>query len=185
MSKNIQEIKELFRDISGYGAYEIMDGVVSKVDEDSFMINVEISEGVFLYDVKLRTVSNNSQSGMICIPKIGSYVVVAKLKNTNNYVMIQSSELDKVIIDTEVKVELNTDKTVFNGGLNGGLVMIEELKQNLEILKNYITTMNTSVSTALATLDTSAGSASSTPYNGIMSTMQINFADMENDKIKQ
>ena len=45
--------------------------------------------------------------------------------------------------------------------------------------------MNTSVSTALATIDASAGSASSAPYNSIMSAMQINFADMENDKIKQ
>lgn len=185
MSKGLQEIKSLFREVSGFGAYEIIDGIVHNVNEEKALVDIAIQEDVFLYDVKLRAVSNNHQSGLICIPKVGSYVVVAKIRNASNYVLIQCSELDKIIIDTAIKTELNSEEIVFNGGLKGGLVTIEELKQNLEILKNYITTMNTSVSTALATLDASAGSASSAPYNGIMSTMQINFADMENDKIKQ
>lgn len=185
MSKNIKEIKELFRDISGYGAYEIMDGVVSKVDESSFMINVEINEGVTLYDVKLRTVSNNSQSGIICIPKIGSYVLVAKLRNTNNYVMIQSSELDKVIIDTDVKIELNTEKTVFNEGLKGGLVQIEELKTNLDQIKTYVTTMKGALSAALTTIDGVTGAGSTVPFNTTMGTVAINYVNMENEDIKQ
>lgn len=185
MSKGVQELKALFREISGFGAYEIMDGIVHAVNEEEALVDVAVQDGVYLYDVKLRTVSDGAQSGFICIPSVGSYVLVAKVRNASDYVLIQCSALDKVIIDTAIKVELNSDETVFNEGLHGGLVKIEELKQNLEILKNYITTMNTSVSTALATLDASAGSASSAPYNSIMSAMQINFADMENDKIKQ
>lgn len=185
MSKTATEIRELIETMGGRGAYEIIEGTVDSVNEDEYLVDVKLAEDVVLPDVKLRAVSNGGAAGLVCLPTKGSNIVFCQIRGEADYVLLKTSELDKVVIDVAVKLELNAPETVFNGGNNDGLVLLHKLEDNLDKVKQYVTTMNQAIGTALGTIDSTAGSASTPSYQSTMSSQQIVFDDMENKEIKQ
>lgn len=95
----MSEIAELLKKITGAGRYDIIEGKVSKVNEGEKMIDVELEEGVEMFDIKLRSVSDGAKDGLVVIPKQGSVVVFAKVRGEEDYILISASELDKVIVE--------------------------------------------------------------------------------------
>ena len=100
-------------------------------------------EGITLTDVRLRAVVNGENSKILVTPKTDSYVLVVDLAgDLSQLAVVGYSEVEKI--------EVDTDKIIFNGGNNNGLVKIEELKRNLNSLKNYVEAMASAVSTAFS-----------------------------------
>lgn len=79
------------------------------------------------------------------------------------------------------------EEVVFNGGELGGLVKIEQLKENIDTLKKYCEALNSAVIAGIAGIG--AGSAANgatgvAEYKKAMTGQTISFVDMEDINIK-
>ena len=83
-----------------------------------------------------------------------------------------------------VTLEITKGEILFNGGDNKGLVKLDELKDNLKQLQDYVKKLTTETATALAPLATLDQGASVIKFNANMATQIISFKDMENTKVK-
>lgn len=101
-------------------------GAVIEVDEAKRVITVEPLNGdAILYDVRLQA-SENQTDGMVAIPAMGSWVVVAFLSKEAGYVA-KFSQVDKVICTVEGQeleftksgVSLTSDKAKFAEEVEG------------------------------------------------------------------
>lgn len=147
MSKTEKDIAQSIAELGKAGKYEIFEGSVSVVDEKQRTVDVEIEEGVELFDIKLRSVVGGGKDGIVLIPKVGSQIVFAQIRGEDDFILIATSELDKIIVDVEVSVEVNSPKILINGGDNGGIPIekkvideINELKQVINDFKTLLTT---------------------------------------------
>lgn len=173
----LSEIKESIKKIASTGGmFRAFTAKVKSVNGET--CNVEL-EGITLTDVRLRAVVNGENSKILVTPKTDSYVLVVDLAgNLSQLAVVGYSEVEKI--------EVDTDKIIFNGGNNNGLVKIEELKRNLDTLKNYIMALQSAVSDGLASVGegTAAnGATGKEAFNFAMTGRSINFEDMENAKI--
>lgn len=173
----LSEIKESIKKMTSKGGAGIVfTAKVKSVDGET--CNVEL-EGITLTDVRLRAVVNGENSKILVTPKTDSYVLVVDLAgNLSQLAVVGYSEVEKI--------EVDTDKIIFNGGNNNGLVKIEELKRNLDTLKNYIMALQSAVSNGLASVGAGTeanGATGEEEFNLAMTGRSINFEDMENAKI--
>lgn len=95
---------------------------VKSVDEDARTCNVEPLNG----DADIPSVNLQANielaEGVVLIPKVDSFVIVTFLTKDRAFVS-QFAELSKILVDTP--------EVIFNGGDNGGLINIEELKTQI------------------------------------------------------
>lgn len=122
----LSEIREKIKRIAnGNGSFTCFTAKVTSVDGET--CDVEL-EGMKLTDVRLRAVMNGEDSKILVTPKIGSHVLVVDLSgNLSQLAVVGYSEVEKIEIDA-------TDKIIFNGGNNKGLIQIEKLTQKLNEL---------------------------------------------------
>lgn len=125
----LSEIKESIKKMTSKGGAGIVfTAKVKSVDGET--CNVEL-EGITLTDVRLRAVVNGENSKILVTPKTDSYVLVVDLAgNLSQLAVVGYSEVEKI--------EVDTDKIIFNGGNNNGLVKIEELTNKLNELSRAI-----------------------------------------------
>lgn len=86
-------------------------------------------EGLTLTDVRLRAVVNGENSKILVTPKTDSCVLVVDLAgDLSQLAVVGYSEVEKI--------EVDTDKIIFNGGNNEGLIQIKKLTDKLNELVN-------------------------------------------------
>ncbi len=173
----LSEIKESIKKIASTGGmFRAFTAKVKSVNGKTCTVELE---GLTLTDVRLRAVVNGENSKILVTPKTDSYVLVVDLAgNLSQLAVVGYSEVEKI--------EVDADNIVFNGGDNKGLVKIEELKSNLNSLKNYVEAMASAVLSAFNAVGagpTASGSAGAGSFEGSMSGRSISFEDMEDDKI--
>lgn len=138
-------------------------------------VSVRCTSGTLYEDVRKRASLNDNPSdknGIIITPALGSVVVVSRLGTTDDLYVAMFSDIESVIID---------------GGLNGGLVKIQELEDNLKSLKDMVEAINAALPSAFTAIGASSaavGANGATSYNASMAGKSISFSDMENSKIK-
>lgn len=122
----LSEIREKIKRIAkGNGSFTCFTAKVVSVDGET--CDVEL-DGMKLTDVRLRAVANGEESKILVTPKTGSHVLVVDLSgNLSQMAVVGYSEVEKIEIDA-------TDKIIFNGGNNKGLIQIEKLTQKLNEL---------------------------------------------------
>lgn len=110
--------------VKGTGKAGCFTAKVKAVDDDTCSVELD---GLTLTDVRLRAVVNGENSKILVTPETGSYVLVADLAgDLSQLVVVGYSEVKKI--------EVDTDKIIFNGGENKGLIQIEKLTQKLNEL---------------------------------------------------
>jgi hypothetical protein len=133
-------------------------------------VSVKYNETEFT--ARLQAVSGKPNKGIILVPAIGSEVFcVSEGNSDNSFVIAACSELEKII---------------FNGGTFGGLVKLQELKDNLDNLKQYVEAMNNALPAAFNAIGASTaanGATGGASYQTAMSGKTIQLKDMEDDKI--
>ena len=124
----LSEIREKIKRIAnGNGYPACFTAKVKAVNGET--CDVEL-EGMKLTDVRLRAVVNGEDSKILVTPKTGSHVLVVDLSgDLSQLAVVGYSEVEKIEINA-------TDKIIFNGGNNHGLVQIEKLTQKLNDLVN-------------------------------------------------
>lgn len=153
----LSEIREKIKRIAnGNGSFTCFTAKVTSVDGET--CDVEL-EGMKLTDVRLRAVMNGEDSKILVTPKIGSHVLVVDLSgNLSQLAVVGYSEVEKIEIDA-------TDKIIFNGGNNKGLIQIEKLTQKLNELVIAINEHTHPVSgTATGTMVNTLSTFSSSDY---------------------
>lgn len=170
-----ESIRELNKDKS---LPEIERGKVVAVNLTDYTIDVDLDEGAVVHDVQLSAVTT-SNAAVIEVPKKNSYVVIAKMEQSVNYVLLRASAIDKWLLKIgNTTFEIDGSLIKANGGNNHGLVKIVELTEKLNAIETKINT----IITALKAINIAAGSAFSgsaffTSLTNIDTTIQAQIED--------
>lgn len=164
---------QLIQKLAGTKQGEDFDGVfaakVLSVDTAEYTCDVEPLDGkADVFGVRLNAQTGQNK-GWLCIPAVGSVVVVVMLNKVSGFVAM-TSELTEVLHD---------------GGLFGGLVKVGELTQKLNAIEQDINTLKQAFSSWVpvpndggAALKAAAGS-----WFGQQLT-ETQKADIENEAVK-
>lgn len=112
---------------------------VVEIDEEEFLATIDVEyNGLNTWFVRLQSISNCKQ-GIKIWPKIGSIVLVGRIGNSNERLIVAYSEIDKIEwkIGEQVLV-MTEDGFSINGGELGGLIKIEELVNRLNAIEDYV-----------------------------------------------
>lgn len=194
MTDVYSEIKSRIRQMNGHKTPLLLTGKVESVDGETCTVSVG---DLKLTDVRLRSVVNGESSKLLITPKTGSFVTVIDLSSElRELEVIGYSEIEAIDIETggDINIKckgdtnLDCDGTVtLNGGDNKGLVKLQELNDNLNSIKNYISALKSAINTGLNGVGAStaaSGAAGALAFEGAMAGQMINFKNMENDKVK-
>ena len=165
---------------------------VSSVDENKSCCDVvRVDDDAEIPNVRFKPTIDNDKKGIIAVPAQDSFVIVGKLGNkTNSCFIIWCSNIVKYIIadDNGNTFEMKDDGTMLlNGDDYKGLVKLQELKDNLDAIKQYLNSLNTAIQTGLSSVGvgTSAnGGSGASAFQTAVSALEITFKDMESNKVK-
>lgn len=173
MSEAVRELIKAMRE-TNESLVTVSTRVVTAKDVDweaKTMTAIGVSDELEYYDVILGIGSIH------CKPKIGTLCLIGVIENKQaEAFLIEAQELDDV--------EVNTLNLVFNSGVNGGLVKVTVLQQELNKLMDFCNTLRIAtqtMATALEALLPGTGSAFNTAMTGKTTG---DFSGIENDKIK-
>lgn len=166
MSKISEALNMLIdRKLSRFEIYSIV-GTVSNVNESARTCDVTpIKKGGIIYDVRLQSVLNSTK-GIVQIPKDASKVIVTFLSKNNGFVSL-CEDVDKILI--------NTDLVKFNGGINGELINIDSLTNDLNQLVSEVNDIKTKWNAFAAAYAPGSPSAVGTPSSALTAGAISNF----------
>ena len=115
---------------------------VTAVDAAARTVDCEpLDESAPLLGVNLQA-NQGLTSGMVLIPKVGSYVIVALMNDGVNGCVIATEEVERMeLVIGEARVEVTEDGIVLNGGALGGLVKVEALTSRINNIENDLNTL--------------------------------------------
>lgn len=110
---------------------------VLEIDEKEFHATVDVNYcGLETWFVRLQSITNCAQ-GIKIWPKIGSVVLVGRIGNSEERLILAYSEIDKIEWKIAGQVLVMTkDGFVINGGELGGMIKIEELVNRLNAIED-------------------------------------------------
>ncbi|MCX8482862.1 MAG: hypothetical protein ORN50_04725 [Crocinitomicaceae bacterium] len=160
---------------------DLLIGSVESFDSTKWTINVSLNIGAKVEDVTIKSVLNGEDSGIFIEPVIGSKVLVGmndgKLENLT---VLVYSEIKSI------KLAPTGDLTLRSVDF-GGLVKIQQLESNLNNLKTAIENLKSAISTGITSIGvgpTANGATGAAAFNTAAASIQIQFQDMENKKVK-
>ena len=186
----MSEIAQHIRKMAGGASMPLVQCTVDSVDASNDTIDcTPVGDGAEFLGVSLRANIDETHTGFINYPKVGSVVVVGLIEPTSfSAVVLACSEIEKTVLKINgTTQEWNSDLIEMNGGQLGGLVKVNPLLEGLN--------KNNQILSALLTIIT--GAPIPEPGNGSPSALQIalkaafgvaqvgDFSQIENPKIKQ
>lgn len=178
---NIKECANLMRTIIGEKDFETCVCKVTSVNGAT--CNVErVLDGKIIKGVRLNS-TIKSDDGLVIIPKTGSYVLVTNIDGDKCFVS-QFSEIEKITLNVANNIEIN-------GGENGGIVIVEKLKDNLQKINDFLTILKNTLGVDASGLPSTitepgngAPSALATALGAALLNMELpTYDDIENSKI--
>jgi hypothetical protein len=183
--------KGLIRLIKEVNPYSSINGTVKAVDLNDFTCDVEPVDGGAIYNnVRLKCTINGMEDGIIMIPDVGSSVIISNIKNDpDNYYVNRFEKVVKYALKLVGGGSIVFDSSgniTLNGGLLGGIVKINELKQELLRLETNINAIKTAAGVAIAVYSGALdGGVSASAYNSSVSSLAPqNLINLENQKVK-
>ncbi len=164
--------------IKEYTPIQVVVGKVVSVDNSLMVCEVEIQGRPSRLDVRLRSVIDEQEKGILIYPKVNSYVLVGLIENKLESSFICGySEIDKIRL-LNCNIELNNDTY-------GGIVISQRVADELNGIKQDINTLKTVLSTwVVAPGDGGAAlKAAAATWAGSQLVI-INKTDLENNKVK-
>lgn len=152
---------------------------VVSVDETNMTCEVSITGKPNLTDVRLKSVIDSVDKGILVKPTIESYVLVSLINNKKGNAFVSGfTEVDSI--------RLITDSIELSGDSFGGLIKIEELKKELnknnQILISLLSVIN---GAPIPTAPVTSPSSLQLAFKGVLVGKQIaDFSNIENNKVK-
>lgn len=151
---------------------QVFHAKVVDIDLNNYSCTVTPFEGADLQEVRLKASIEVEYEGFVEIPTVGSSVLVGLIGNdADTAYIVKCSKVSKIII---------------NGGELGGLVKIEELRDSLDSIKDYIADLKSAISTGLDSVgvgSAASGTLGKTAFETAMIGKTITIENMENDKV--
>lgn len=111
MSKEIDEIRRKLNGMMGDMVRNVIQGVVTEVNEEEFTCTVRVDDAVDYFDVRLRGLVKADLQGLAFIPKAQSVVLVSPIGGSNELFVCQYTEIDKVVFtDNDLSLTIDTEK---------------------------------------------------------------------------
>ena len=141
---------------------------VTKVDTELMTCNVQpIDESAPI--LKVRLIAGATETPLVCVPKVDSMVVVTFLNEANAYVAM-FSEIETVAI---------------RGDQYGGLIKIEEMKKQLDVVTSRIDTLYDAIKDGVPVAqDGGIGYQKTMVAILATQTQTENFDNIENELVK-
>lgn len=176
MARDIREIFEeiIANQIDRENFYSVL-GKAVNVDEDARTCDLEpIEANAPRAGIRLQAAESGT-TGIVLIPKEGSFIVVSFFDKTTGFVSL-TSELEKILIDT--------DLVQYNGGTNGGLINIDDLVTQMNKAQNDLNSLKTALSGWIPVPNDGGAALKVALANFIADTLTPTLAtDMEDDKV--
>lgn len=185
MSDAKEALKRL---IKGEQRWPLITGKVSALDGDE-LCDVEPSDGgPTIYSVRIKPAVDNKAFGVIAYPKVGSPCVIGELDgDPNKYVLLQCEQIDHLLVKMEggAVLELRAGGVVaINGDGYGGLVKVQELRQELNKVNAFLNGLRQALSTS-ATLPEDGGATYKAQIAAAISGLQLpTYNTIESQKTK-
>lgn len=110
MSKEIDEIRRKLTERMADLVSNVLQGVVTEVNEEEFTCTVRVDDAVDFFDVRLRGLVDGALQGFAFIPKMQSIVLVCPIGGSNELFVCQYTEIDKVIFtDNTLTLTIDTE----------------------------------------------------------------------------
>lgn len=164
-------------------------GKAKNIDTDKCTCDVDLGDGLMLYQVKLKARESGNDKGIVIIPKADSYVVAAMVEGTEaDWQVIQYDEIDSAafFFKNGGKCELKDNGEIHLNGSNfGELVKIQQLVDKINQLEQKLNEL-ANWSNAHFHMNGNNGGATAVPF--ITTTVNINpqtsVNDLKNSKVK-
>jgi len=168
-------IKEIVKD-NNAEMYSVVCEVISVNETDRAIVARPLNGNADIQSARLQA-SLGLDSGFVCVPKIGSSVIITFMNQFTGFVSL-CSEIDYIKIDT--------DELIFNEGGNNGLVKVSELTDKINRLENKLNDLITkyNVHTHVASSFGAPTTPTPTPSQEVIIAPLTTQNDLENTKIK-
>lgn len=178
-------IRSLAKDTTGAA---VMVCQVTAVDSDRRTVDVQpLDEGAPMLGVGLQA-NQESTSGLVAIPREGSYVVVAKFSGYEAGVVVLMDDIESVEVTIgDYSMKMDDQGIVLNGGTQHGMVKIDSLVTRLNLIEQDLNTLKKVFSTGWIPVAQDGGAAlksAASVWAGQELTKTIRN-DMENQDVKQ
>lgn len=129
---------------------------VLSVDQGNCTIQAEPVNGhAEMHNVKLRAAADGANTGFVLFPVPGTHVLVASIdNNVNNSFVVMIEQFDRLRIsqDNGFSLEVNPQgQVLFNGGNQGGMVIVGNLVARLNSIESDLNTLRTLFNTWIVT----------------------------------
>lgn len=163
----------------------LIDGIVTNVN-DNFTCDITVQEVPYT-NVPVKVVIG-SQASIYEIPVIGTTCLVRWRDNHRQLPQIDSfDEVDKYYIQPVSNLYISAPQIQFNGGDNGGLVLVNDLVDRMNLIENayndLVTKFNEHTHILALTAGTGTAAITATPETTILS--DTTASDIENGAITQ
>jgi hypothetical protein len=161
-------------------------GKVESVDTAKFTVDVKPADGgPVYYDVRIKSIIDNNETGLIILPKIGAEVLMIRIDDHNAAVLL-ASEVDRIYFKANSGRVLEIESEIkLNGDDKGGLLIHNEVKAALDQINQNVSAIKAACIagfTALSPLDASASLNSFTASSA--SVAPANTSNLQNSKVK-
>lgn len=133
----VEMVQTLMRRSGGLDAgCRVCLGTVKEINRQEGTCVVERDGSPELHDVRLNAVIDEKITDCFTvIPSEGSYVLVLLLGVDTEGLILATSKIDRVVVQTgDVSLDVSADGVVMNGGKLGGLIDIAKLTQKVNAL---------------------------------------------------
>lgn len=166
----------------------LIEGKVTAIDKDKKTCDIQPLIGKAEYlDVRLLPLSGSGSFGFAIYPKKDTNVVILK-KDATEAFLLSCQEIESIELfvgeDFQLEVKNNGD-CIFNEGKNGGLIVVDKLKQQVEKNSQLLQKIMTVFSTPVNEAGNGAPSVLQQALNAATQGSQTaDLSNITNDKIK-
>lgn len=122
---------------------------VKSVDSSNRTCDID-DNGVIIYGVRLQPITNGA-AGVVFYPKIGSQVLCSRIEDEDKFMVVHSSDVDKIEIKvSEKSVVIDKDGIVVNNGSIGSVKadkMVEWMTKVYDDLQTLVALLSASIVT--------------------------------------
>jgi hypothetical protein len=186
--QEIQRMLEQFIDKRTGRAFFVR-GKVTNIDKEQDTCDITpIDGGAEYQDVQLLPLTGgNGGTGFIMYPKKDTNAVAIRINDTEAFLLsVQEVESMKLFVSDSFKLEVdNQGNAVFNDGNNGGLIIIQKLKEQIDKNSQLLQTMLNVFSVQVLEPGNGAPSAFQTALLSATTGRQVaDLTNVTNNKIK-
>jgi hypothetical protein len=161
---------------------------VIAVDQANYTVDVTFPTGFELPEVRLKTSVDGNKNGFVLIPEVGTNVLVSLIGNIKDECFVVSfDKIAKVLFVGNDKMVVSFDaegNVIFNEGMLGGIVKIEQLISRLNAIEQKVNDLILACKSQVVTLAPAGTFPMASFFTSVTNLESSQRSDLENEKLK-